>query len=80
VYCTKYSRGKTLQLPTLIFSDLNLLLGVGAIILLIPAVLTPPSFGLTNLTINKKKLSDAALTISILFLITVAIQIIDMIT
>jgi hypothetical protein len=68
-----------MQLPPLTFSDLSLLLAVGAIILLITAELASPSYGLTNLMINKKKLRMAALTIGILFLITVGIKIIGMI-
>ena len=76
---TKYSRDKPVQIPPLTFSDLSLLLAVGAIILLITAELASPYYGLTNLTINKKKLRTAALTTGILFLITVAIRIIGMI-
>jgi hypothetical protein len=68
-----------MQLPPLTFSDLSLLLAVGAIILLITSELASSSYGLTNLTINKKKLRTAALTIGTLFLITVAIRIIGMI-
>ena len=69
-----------MQLPPLTFSDLSLLLAVGAIILLITAELASPYYGLTNLTINKKKLQNAALTMGLLFLLTVAINIINIIT
>jgi hypothetical protein len=69
-----------MQLPPLTFPDLSLLLAVGAIILLITAELASPHYGLTNLTINKKKLRNAALTMSLLFLLTVAIKIISIIT
>jgi hypothetical protein len=51
---------------------------VGAIILLIAAELASPHYGLTNLTVNKKKLRNMALALSILFLIIVAIKIIGM--
>jgi hypothetical protein len=68
-----------MQLPPLTFTDLSLLLAVGAIILLITAELESPYYGLTNLTINKKKLRNAALTIGLLFLLTVAIKIINII-
>ncbi len=68
-----------MQLPPLTFSDLSLLLAVGAIILLIMSELASPSYDPTNLTINKKKLRTAALTIGILFLITVATRIIGII-
>jgi hypothetical protein len=53
---------------------------VGAIILLITAELASPHYGLTNLTINKKKLRNAALTMTLLFLLIVAINIINIIT
>jgi len=68
-----------MQLPPLTFSDLILLLGVGAIVLIITAELTSSRYGLTNLIINRKKLRTAALTISILFLITIVIEIIGII-
>jgi hypothetical protein len=68
-----------MQLPPLTFSDLSLFLAVGAIILLITAELASPSYGLTNLTINKKKIRTAALIVGILFLITVVIRIIGII-
>jgi hypothetical protein len=68
-----------MQLPPLTFSDLSLLLAVDAILLLFTAELALPRYGLTNLTINKKKLRTAAFTIGILFLITVAIKIIEII-
>ena len=68
-----------MQIPPLTFSDLSLLLAVGAISLLIASELASSQYGLTNLTINKKKLRTAALTSGILFLITVAIRIIGMI-
>jgi hypothetical protein len=56
------------------------LLTVGAIILLITAELASPYHGLTNLTINKKKLRNATLTMGLLFLLIVAIRIIGIIT
>jgi hypothetical protein len=68
-----------MQFPPLTFSDLSLLLVVGTIILLITVELTSPHYGLTNLTINKKKLRNVALTTCLLFLITVAIKIISVI-
>ena len=68
-----------MQLPPLTFSDLSLLLAVGAISLLISAILASSQYGLTNLTINKKKLKNAALTTGLLFLITIVIRIISII-
>ena len=65
-----------MQLPPLAFSDLSSLLAVGAIVLLITAELSSSSYGLTNLTINKKRLRNAAFFTGALFLITVGIRII----
>jgi hypothetical protein len=50
-----------------------------ALLLLITAELVSPHYGLTNSTINKKKLRNVALTMSLLFLLTVAIDIINII-
>ena len=57
------------------FWDLGLWLAVTAMILLITAELTSPYHAQTNLLINNNRLEKAALTIGILFLITVAIHI-----
>jgi len=57
------------------FWDVSLVLAVTAIILMITAELTSPYYGQTNLTINKKKLKNAALGTGTLFLVTVAIRI-----
>ena len=57
------------------FWDVSLFLAVTAIILMITAELTSPYYGQTNLTINKKKLKNAALGTGTLFLVTVAIRI-----
>jgi hypothetical protein len=63
----------------LMFSDLSLLLAVTAIILLITSELLSPSYGNTNIYINNKRLRNAALAVSILFLVTLAITIINII-
>jgi hypothetical protein len=62
------------------FWDLSLWLAVTAIILLITSELISPHYGKTNLLINKKRLKKTSLTISILFLTTVAIRIVNIIT
>ena len=62
------------------FWDINIWLAVTAIILLITSELISPYYGKTNLLINKKKLRNVALTVSTLFLITVAIRIATIIT
>jgi hypothetical protein len=57
------------------FWDISLWLAITAIILLITSELISPYYGKTNLLINKKRLRNVALTVSTLFLITVAIRI-----
>jgi len=57
------------------FWDISLWLAVTAIILLTTSELISPYYGQTNLLINKKRLRNVALTVSTLFLITVAIRI-----
>ena len=57
------------------FWDISLWLAVTAIILLITSEFISPYYGKTNLLINKKRLKRAALIVSILFLMTVVIQI-----
>lgn len=55
--------------------DTSLVLAVTAIVLLVTSEILSPYYGTVNLKINKKKLRNAALTTSILFLATVAIRI-----
>jgi len=62
------------------FWDLSLWLAVTSIILLVTSELVSPYYGKTNLLINKKRLKNAALTMGILFLITVVIRIFGIIT
>jgi hypothetical protein len=61
------------------FWDISLLLAITAIILLITSELLSPYYGKVNVLINKKKLKNTAITVSILFLITVAIRITNII-
>jgi hypothetical protein len=61
------------------FSDTSLWLAITAIILLVTSELISPYYGKTNLLINNKRLRNAALTVSTLFLATVAIRIIAII-
>jgi hypothetical protein len=61
------------------FWDISLLLAITAIILLITSELLLPHYGRVNMLINKKKLKNTAITVSILFLITVAVRIISII-
>jgi hypothetical protein len=55
--------------------DASLVLAVTAIVLLVTSEILSPYYGPANLKINKKRLRNAALTTSILFLATVAIRI-----
>jgi len=71
--------GSIMNFP-LSFWDLSLWLAVTAIILLITSELISPYYGRTNILINKKRLRNAALTMGVLFLITVAIRIYGIIT
>lgn len=61
------------------FWDISLLLAITAIILLIASELLSPYYGKVNILVNKKRLKNAALSVSILFLITVAIRIVSMV-
>jgi len=67
-----------MQFPLSIY-DLSLWLAITAIILLITSELLSPNYGRTNLIIEKKRLKKAALTLSILFMITVFIRIYEII-
>ena len=67
-----------MQFP-LSFWDLSLWLAVTAIILLVTLELTSPHYGTTNLRIERKRLRNVALIISLLFLITVIIHIYNVI-
>jgi len=62
------------------FWDLGLWIAVTAIILLITAELTSPYNTQANILIDNNRLEKAALTMGILFLITVAIHIYSIIT
>jgi hypothetical protein len=56
--------------------EISLLLALTAILLLIASELISPYYGRANILINKNRLKNTAVTISILFLATVAIKII----
>ena len=67
-----------MQFP-LSFWDISLWLAFIAIILLVTTELVSPYYGKTKLLINKKKLKNAALASSTLFLITALIRIVGII-
>jgi hypothetical protein len=62
------------------FWDLSLWLAVTSIVTLTTSELISPYYGRSKILINKKRLKNVGLTLSILFLITVAIKIYDIIT
>jgi hypothetical protein len=68
-----------MQVP-LTFWDISLWLAVTAIILLVTAELISPYYGMTNLIIDEKRLRKVGLAMGVLFLITVAIRIISLIS
>ena len=55
--------------------DISLWLAITAVILLVTSELVSSYYGKTRLFINKKRLRNVALTVSTLFLATVAIRI-----
>ncbi len=61
------------------FQDISLLLAIIALILLIASELLSQNYGKVNILINKKRLRNVAIMVSIFFLITVAIKIYEII-
>jgi len=59
--------------------DLSLLLAINAIALLITSEMLSPSYGRINILISRRRLRNAALTTSALFLATVAVRIVGII-
>jgi hypothetical protein len=55
--------------------DISLLLAITGIVLLITSELLSSYYGKVSILINKKRLRNTAITVSTLFLITVAIRI-----
>ena len=60
-------------------SDMNILLGVVALLLLVTSTLVSSYHGKVKILISKKRLSGVAAVIAILFLVTVAVKIMDVI-
>lgn len=60
-------------------SDMSLLFGVLALLLLVTSTLLSSRHGKVRMLINRKRLSQVATVVAILFLITVAIRIVDVI-
>jgi hypothetical protein len=57
------------------FWDVSMLLAVTAIILLITSEMLSPHYGKTNILISWKKLRNATIAASVVFLVTVATRI-----
>jgi len=66
-----------MQLPPVIFSDLCHLLAVGAILLLVITELSSNYYGKIDFILDKDKLKNAAYVTGILFIITTAVTIIQ---
>jgi hypothetical protein len=62
------------------FWDISLWLAVVAIILLATAELLSPYYGHLNLSIEKKRLRRVALLMGMLFLVTVAVRVINLLS
>ena len=59
------------------FWDISLLLAVIAIILLVTSEMLSSSYGRINIRIDKKRLNKIAIAVSIVFLATLVLRIID---
>jgi len=59
--------------------DIGLWLAIASIILLITSEMLSQRYGKINIRINKKRLRNASLAVSTLFLATVALRVIDII-
>jgi hypothetical protein len=66
-------------LPPLTLQDLSILLAVSAILLLVTAELVPYVSGEKTLISEVKKLRNLAIVLGVLFLVTVAITILNII-
>ena len=59
------------------FWQVSLLIAITAIILLITSEMLSPYYGKVNISINKKRLKQASIVFSVIFLGTVAVRIIE---
>jgi len=62
------------------FWDLSLWIAVTAIILLVTSELLSPYYGRTSIIVNKKRLRMVALSLGILFMITVFIRVYEILS
>ena len=68
------------MLSPLSFWDLSLWIAVTAIILLVTSELLSPYYGRTSIIVNKKRLRMVALSLGILFMITVFIRVYEILS
>jgi len=59
--------------------DISVWLAITSVMLLITSEMLSPYYGRISIYINKRRLRNAALTVSLLFLATVAIKIISIV-
>jgi accessory gene regulator protein AgrB len=64
-------------LPPLTFQDISMLLAVSAILLLVTTEFAPSASGEKTLILDMKKLRNLALTLGILFLVTIVITMLN---
>jgi hypothetical protein len=69
-----------MQFPPLLFSDLGILLTVGAVLLLLTTELLSARYGQTNIVIDHKKMQIATLIITGVFFVFATIELIILIT
>jgi hypothetical protein len=62
------------------FWDLSLWIAIIAIILLITSELLSPNYGRTSIIINRKRLRTVALSLGILFMLTVFIRVYEILS
>jgi hypothetical protein len=73
------NRRKPYHVLPLNFWDISLLTAITAIILLITSEMLSPYYGKVNIAINRKRLKNAAIAFSTIFLATVAVRMISII-
>ncbi len=61
------------------FSDISVLLAVQAIVTLISSELISPYYGGINISIDRKRLRNTGIALSLAFLVTVAIRIVSIV-
>lgn len=68
-----------MELPPISFLDISLILIIDSIVLLLTLEFLSPSYGLTNVIINKRRLYYSTLITLLSFLLVISIRIIGVI-